>query len=180
MKDVIGYEDLYAVDEDGSVWSKNYRRTGKMKKMKPIDNGHGYLRVNLSKDGKMKAICIHRLVAQAFLPDFCKELDVDHIDRDKTNNNLSNLRMVTRQQNTFNSAARGCSWWESRQKWVAQICKDYKSHNLGYFDTEEDALAYFDEMKYMLANQMAAPNSPQWFNTGLNWAYGISGPSQGH
>lgn len=49
-----------------------------------------------------------------------------------------------------------------------------------YFDTEEDAKAFYDEMMYMLANQMAAPNSPQWFNTGLNWAYGISGPSQGH
>ncbi|MFN3872938.1 MAG: vitamin B12-dependent ribonucleotide reductase [Ignavibacterium sp.] len=49
-----------------------------------------------------------------------------------------------------------------------------------YFDTEEDAKAFYDEMIYMLANQMAAPNSPQWFNTGLNWAYGISGPSQGH
>jgi ribonucleoside-diphosphate reductase alpha chain len=50
----------------------------------------------------------------------------------------------------------------------------------GYFTTEEDASAYYDEMRYMLANQMAAPNSPQWFNTGLNWAYGIDGPSQGH
>ena len=50
----------------------------------------------------------------------------------------------------------------------------------GYFTTEEDASAYYDEMRYMLANQMAAPNSPQWFNTGLHWAYGIDGPSQGH
>ena len=56
----------------------------------------------------------------------------------------------------------------------------YWGWKANYFDTEEDALAYYDEMKYMLANQMAAPNSPQWFNTGLNWAYGISGPSQGH
>ena len=50
----------------------------------------------------------------------------------------------------------------------------------GYFDGEEDARAYYDEMRYMLARQMAAPNSPQWFNTGLHWAYGIDGPSQGH
>ncbi|MFD1156727.1 vitamin B12-dependent ribonucleotide reductase [Roseovarius aestuarii] len=50
----------------------------------------------------------------------------------------------------------------------------------GYFSTEEDASAYFDEMRVMLAKQMAAPNSPQWFNTGLHWAYGIDGPSQGH
>ena len=50
----------------------------------------------------------------------------------------------------------------------------------GYFDTESDARAFFDEMCHMLATQKAAPNSPQWFNTGLHWAYGIDGPSQGH
>jgi ribonucleoside-diphosphate reductase alpha chain len=50
----------------------------------------------------------------------------------------------------------------------------------GYFSTEEDASAFYDEMRHMLAKQMGAPNSPQWFNTGLHWAYGIDGPSQGH
>ncbi|MBX3455333.1 vitamin B12-dependent ribonucleotide reductase [Ferrovibrio sp.] len=50
----------------------------------------------------------------------------------------------------------------------------------GYFDSEADARAYFDEMRFMLAAQVAAPNSPQWFNTGLHWAYGIDGPAQGH
>ncbi|MBU0779891.1 MAG: vitamin B12-dependent ribonucleotide reductase, partial [Alphaproteobacteria bacterium] len=50
----------------------------------------------------------------------------------------------------------------------------------GYFTKEADAQAYFDEMRHMLATQRAAPNSPQWFNTGLHWAYGIDGPAQGH
>ena len=50
----------------------------------------------------------------------------------------------------------------------------------GYFTAEADARTYYDEMCFMLAAQMAAPNSPQWFNTGLHWAYGIDGPSQGH
>ena len=50
----------------------------------------------------------------------------------------------------------------------------------GYFDSEEDAQAFLDELRFMLAKQMAAPNSPQWFNTGLHWAYGIDGPGQGH
>ena len=49
-----------------------------------------------------------------------------------------------------------------------------------YFDSEADALAFYDELCHMLANQIAAPNSPQWFNTGLHWAYGITGPAQGH
>jgi ribonucleoside-diphosphate reductase alpha chain len=50
----------------------------------------------------------------------------------------------------------------------------------GYFTSEDDARAFFDEHRYMLAMQMGAPNSPQWFNTGLHWAYGIDGPGQGH
>ena len=53
----------------------------------------------------------------------------------------------------------------------------WKGH---YFDTEEDAQAFYDELRYMLARQLVAPNSPQWFNTGLHWAYGIDGPGQGH
>jgi ribonucleoside-diphosphate reductase alpha chain len=50
----------------------------------------------------------------------------------------------------------------------------------GYFDSEEDARAFYDELAFMLCTQKCAPNSPQWFNTGLHWAYGIDGPSQGH
>ena len=49
----------------------------------------------------------------------------------------------------------------------------------GYFASSEDAEAFEDDLRYMLANQMAAPNSPQWFNTGLNHAYGLTGPAQG-
>jgi ribonucleoside-diphosphate reductase alpha chain len=56
----------------------------------------------------------------------------------------------------------------------------YWGWKANYFDSEEDAKAFYDELTFMLANQMAAPNSPQWFNTGLHWAYGITGPSQGH
>lgn len=60
----------------------------------------------------------------------------------------------------------GC-WWH----WANQH---------GYFASHEDGEALYDELCYMLAHQMAAPNSPQWFNTGLHWAYGITGSSQGH
>ncbi len=50
----------------------------------------------------------------------------------------------------------------------------------GMFNGEEDARAFFDELRFMMVRQMCAPNSPQWFNTGLHWAYGIDGPAQGH
>ena len=59
-------------------------------------------------------------------------------------------------------------------------CWTYWGWKHDYFDSEEDAKIFYDELRYMLANQMAAPNSPQWFNTGLHWAYGINGPAQGH
>jgi len=59
-------------------------------------------------------------------------------------------------------------------------CWTYWGWKHGYFQTEDDAKNFYEELCYMLAMQFAAPNSPQWFNTGLNWAYGITGPSQGH
>jgi ribonucleoside-diphosphate reductase alpha chain len=59
-------------------------------------------------------------------------------------------------------------------------CWTYWGWKHGYFDSENDAQIYYDEMCAMLARQIGAPNSPQWFNTGLHWAYGISGPAQGH
>ena len=59
-------------------------------------------------------------------------------------------------------------------------CWTYWGWKGGYFSSEPVARCFFDEVCFMLATQMAAPNSPQWFNTGLNWAYGIAGPPQGH
>ncbi|MGD0052345.1 MAG: LAGLIDADG family homing endonuclease, partial [Vulcanimicrobiaceae bacterium] len=59
-------------------------------------------------------------------------------------------------------------------------CWTYWAFKYGYFDDEFQARTYYDEMCAMLARQVGAPNSPQWFNTGLHWAYGIAGPAQGH
>ncbi|MDB5322720.1 MAG: ribonucleoside-diphosphate reductase alpha chain [Phycisphaerales bacterium] len=59
-------------------------------------------------------------------------------------------------------------------------CWRHWGEKYGYFDTAQDAQAFYDELAYMMLHQMCAPNSPQWFNTGLNFAYGITGPSQGH
>ncbi|TFG38147.1 MAG: vitamin B12-dependent ribonucleotide reductase, partial [Candidatus Aminicenantes bacterium] len=59
-------------------------------------------------------------------------------------------------------------------------CWTHWGREHGYFDSDDDAQTFEDELSYMLANQMTAPNSPQWFNTGLHWAYGITGPPQGH
>src|SRR5215475_12122288 len=54
-------------------------------------------------------------------------------------------------------------------------CWTYWGWKGKYFSSEDDAQAFYDELRYMLAMQMVAPNSPQWFNTGLHWAYGVDG-----
>jgi ribonucleoside-diphosphate reductase alpha chain len=59
-------------------------------------------------------------------------------------------------------------------------CWKHWGESHAYFDSHKDAEAFYDEIVYMMVHQMCAPNSPQWFNTGLNWAYGINGPAQGH
>jgi ribonucleoside-diphosphate reductase alpha chain len=59
-------------------------------------------------------------------------------------------------------------------------CWTYWGLKYGYFSTESSAQDFYNDLVYMMCHQMAAPNSPQWFNTGLNWAYGIEGPPQGH
>ncbi len=75
------------------------------------------------------------------------------------------LGSETSAKETINRLAGSWRWWGEKY---------------GYFDTKEDAQAFEDEVAYMLMTQIAAPNSPQWFNTGLNWAYGITGQAQGH
>src|SRR5262245_14038484 len=59
-------------------------------------------------------------------------------------------------------------------------CWTHWGERYGYFDTPADARSFYDELCHMLAAQIAAPNSPQWFNTGLHWAYELTGPAQGH
>src|SRR3989344_4133193 len=56
----------------------------------------------------------------------------------------------------------------------------YWGEKYGYFASPQDAQVFYDELVFMLISQRVAPNSPQWFNTGLYWAYGINGPAQGH
>ena len=71
--------------------------------------------------------------------------------------------------------------WDARQVFSRLAgCWTHWGKEYGYFKTIEDSAAFHDELCYMLAHQMAAPNSPQWFNTGLHHAYGLSGPAQGH
>lgn len=98
MKEIKGYEGLYSITEDGQVYS--HRRKIYLATRPDRD---GYLRTNLSKDGKAKTVFIHRLVAEAYIPNPDNLPYVDHIDRNVANNAIENLRWVTESGNSRNS-----------------------------------------------------------------------------
>ena len=99
-KDVCGFEGKYQVSNLGNVKSLNYGRTGKEKLLSPSKDKDGYLYVNLYKNREHKIYKVHRLVLMAFNPcENSHELQVNHIDENKENNNLSNLEWVTHQSN---------------------------------------------------------------------------------
>jgi hypothetical protein len=117
--------------------------------LKQTLNGSGYLKVSLCHEGKVKTVSIHRVVAQNFMPNYVEGFEVDHIDRDRANNALTNLRSawVSRSVNSRNKSKRagtysehmGVGWDKSARKWRAQICIDRVDKNLGSFDDEEEA-----------------------------------------
>jgi hypothetical protein len=146
MKGIEGYEKKYAVSEDGKVFSLDYRRTGRTQELSPVTNNHGYHKVVLSKDGKVKTVYVHRLIAQAYLQDYDPDLDVDHIDRNRTNNHVSNLRMTTRSQNKQNNNAKGFTFHKDRKKWRAQLQINHKKYYGPYRDTKEEAIADREEL----------------------------------
>lgn len=103
---IKGYENLYAIDTDGNVYSLVTNKSRRKKILKPHYK-NGYLAVNLYKDGKCKHFYIHRLVAEAFLENKnnCKE--VNHIDCNKTNNSVENLEWCNRVRNLKHSYENG-------------------------------------------------------------------------
>ena len=94
MKDVIGYEGLYAVTSCGKVWSYRKKRF-----LKPWKGSSGYLQVSLSKNGEVKAYLVHRLVQEIYLPNPNNLPCVNHRDENKKNNALPNLEWCTYEYN---------------------------------------------------------------------------------
>lgn len=98
-RDVVGFEGLYKVSNLGNVKSLNYKRTGKEKVLKPIKNTGGYLQIWLIKDGRRYTKSVHRLVAEAFIPNPDNLPCVNHKDENKTNNKEFNLEFCTYEYN---------------------------------------------------------------------------------
>lgn len=130
------YEGL-RIYRNGDI-ERNFKRMGWKKVRNHNNKGDGYNVLTVKK----KQLLRHRLVVAAFNPEFNIDTPtdmVDHIDNDRLNNSFENLRVVTPQANTFNTKAKGYSWFAKSGKWRAAIRKDGKDYYLGLHDTEEAA-----------------------------------------
>ncbi len=140
-KQIEGFEN-YSVSDYGNVRND---KTGRILKGKST---RGYIQVCLMKHKVKHSKLIHKLVATAFLLNPENKKCVDHIDNNKHNNNLINLRFATHSQNNQNSSlsskntsgTKGVYWNTEKNKWIAQITINGKQINLGSFINKEDAI----------------------------------------
>lgn len=139
IANIKGYEGLYAVSDDGRVFS-----LGRGIEMKQRTDINGYKRVELSKSGESRGYFVHDLVLNAFFPKRKgSKLVCDHINCDKTDNRLENLRWLTTRENTSraktNRYARGVCFYKKTGHYGANIQIDNIQYHLGVFDTMEEA-----------------------------------------
>ena len=152
-KQIDGFPN-YLIFEDGRVFSKKRNRF-----LKPRDNGNGYLFVNLCNNGIPKIHRIHRSVALYFIPNPDNKPQVDHIDRNKHNNDISNLRWATRSENNHNKSKLSNNTSGHKCISYQKATNRYRYHKIiqgkvyrKYFKNKIDSLCY----KYiMLLRQQA-------------------------
>lgn len=142
---VKGFPDYYIDDETSEIWSfLKPTHNSKEKRWKKLKQRlvNGYLTVSLYRDKKGYSVLVHRILMESLKPDeWDQNLEVDHIDGDKENNSIDNLRMVTRHQNTFNNYhyAKGYHYNKATGKFHSEIKAYGEKIHLGGFDTEEEA-----------------------------------------
>lgn len=142
----------YYVSDYGRVFSE---KRGKFKELKRSDNGTGYLRILLHKNGKIYHKLVHRLVCETFLErDEGKEI-CDHINRIRTDNRLSNLRWVNNSENSRNreiqknnmTGVTGVSWNKYTERWIASISTEVNKEKQKTFKTKDEAIKWRLEME---------------------------------
>ena len=137
------YENIYKIYKNGDI--EKYYKNGNTLILKPTKHKKtGYLIVNLFKKGKRKLFSIHRLIGIHFIPNPENKPNIDHIDGDKLNNSISNLRWVSHQENNLNTKnrgkyKRGVSFIKDVKKFRAQIQINGKRIYLGEYETEDEA-----------------------------------------
>ena len=149
ITDIPGFPN-YGADKKGNIYSYNYRRGGEMKMLKPQKHTEGYSIVTLFADGKQKVCYVHRLIAKTFIPNTKNKKMLDHINHDKKDNRVENLRWVPRQENAWNTKATGTTFVKSRNTWMARITKNGETTYLGHFETQEEAHAAYKAAKKIL------------------------------
>ena len=143
MESIFGYEGIYWINREGEIRNRNHTI------LKPCEDKKGYLYIGLTKDRKKIKHKVHRLLAIQYIPNNYNKPQVDHIDRDKKNNSLDNLRWATPCENADNRGMRSdCKtgiknihFSESESKWFFKITKNKKSHKKR-FNTMNEAIAY--------------------------------------
>ena len=154
----------YKISNLGNVVS--YVRYKDGKELTKNVGSDGYVRYNFIIDGKPTSTRAHRIVAELFVNNFDSLKIVDHIDRDRTNNNICNLRMVDPSGNSRNSSSsknssskyKGVYFCQDRNKWAAEIMKDGKHYALGRFVSEELAASAYDAKCSFLHGKYATTN----------------------
>lgn len=138
MEQIKNYEH-YTLKFDGTITNKQGRV------LKPYFAMDGYLRICLRKDGIQRHFSIHRLIAEHFIANPDNLEQIDHIDNNKLNNSIQNLRWITRSDNNHNSHTRkGYYYDKQNKKWRAQIKIENIRKHLGYFKTEEEARTAYE------------------------------------
>jgi hypothetical protein len=148
-KSITGFPD-YKISNLGNV--KSFKRS-KEKIMKTHISDKGYYSVNLINEDGSSLLKIHRLIAKEFIPNPDNLPFIDHIDGNRLNNNIENLRWASYQQNCFNrksikdtsSKYKGVSWNKQCNKFIAYIQVNGKKQYIGLFDNEEHAANAYNE-----------------------------------
>lgn len=158
-KDIVGYKGFYRISDTGEVLS--YMQTAKGRLLKPYLNSHGYQKVVLRRNNKRKHYLVSILVWDHFgNKKRRKGLTVDHVDNDRTKNNIGNLQLLTYRQNASKNSKKkgkkssrfiGVTYIKNTGKWLAQIVIEKKHYSLGMFSDELCAAAAYQEVlnRYM-------------------------------
>ena len=163
-KDITFNNIKITVHSDGSITKPFY--SGTKRTFGSNNNGYKQLRVG------SKPHQVHRIIAEAFLPDFLEYPEVDHIDGDKTNNDISNLRMATvvTQNQGYKTKRQGCSSMyrgvalsKRTGRWKAGCMINYKPKHVGYFDSEREAAIARDTFALSQGFQLEGLNFPELF-----------------
>jgi hypothetical protein len=162
-KDVVGYAGHYLVSDAGQVMSFKRSRSGRL--VAQCVKSCGYSSVKLHQDKVQQNLSVSRLVAQAFIPNPEGLPEVDHINRDRRDNSVANLRWVNHSQNMQNrccAAATGLRGvvWHPSNRYICKIGKDGRTHHIGYFKDAQEAARAYDVKAREMYGPYAAVNAP--------------------